>query len=295
MSRFKLPLWDNISESGEVMTYDKSSLERLIMQMYHDTIRVKSKYHVWKQIINSSKERYDLMNRISPAYFNMTTSALFTDFVISLTKLYDSDSKAAGNLRKLISVAEGISSSVYEEQNNTGISIINTSTLERYKKQLEEQKPILDNLFKWRDKVFAHYDKKYYLDRKRIHSDAQVRYEEIDNLFELLHSILNDFSLALSGTALYPEATDALDIERLFNVIEKHPKLLEEMKQIMVQEIERNSVTKKYEEDITEEEYNRVALLAAGYEISNDPNEGFSIEELMKMIKENPGLEDGED
>jgi|GEM_PF-4781548 len=265
------------------------------MQMYHDTIRVKSKYHVWKQIINSSKERYDLMNRISPAYFNMTTSALFTDFVISLTKLYDSDSKVPGNIRKLISVAEGISSSVYEEQNNTGISIINTPTLERYKKQLEEQKPILDNLFKWRDKVFAHYDKKYYLDRKRIHSDAQVKYEEIDNLFELLHSILNDFSLALSGTALYPEATDALDIERLFNVIEKHPKLLEEMKQIMVQEIECNSVTKKYEEDITEEEYNRVALLAAGYVISNDPNEGFSIEELMKMIKENPGLEDGED
>jgi hypothetical protein len=277
------------------MTYDKSSLERLVMQMYHDTIRVKSKYHVWKQIVNSSKERYDLMNRIAPAYFNMTTSALSTDFVISLTKLFDSDSKVAGNLKKLISIAEGVNSSVYEGQNNTGISIINTLTLEGYKKQLEEQKPIIDNLFKWRDKVFAHYDKKYYLDRNRIHSDAQVRYEEIDILFELLQSILNNFSLALSGTALYPEATDAQDIERLFNVIEKHPKLLEEMKQIMIQEIERNSLTKKYEEEITEEEYHRVVLLAAGYEISNDSDEGFEMEELMEMIHENPELKDEED
>lgn len=277
------------------MTYDKSSLERIVMQMYHDTIRVKSKYHVWKQIVNSSKERYDLMNRIAPAYFNMTTSALFTDFVISLTKLFDSDSKVAGNLKKLISIAEGVNSSVYEGQNDTGISIINTSTLEGYKKQLEEQKPIIDNLFKWRDKVFAHYDKKYYLDRNRIHSDAQVRYEEIDILFELLHSILNNFSLALSGTALYPEATDALDVERLFNVIQKHPKLLEEMKQIMIQETERNSLKKKYEEEITEEEYHRAMLLAAGYEISNDSNEGFEIEELMEMIRENPELKDDED
>ncbi|TQR40172.1 hypothetical protein [Paenibacillus popilliae] len=261
------------------MMYDKRSLERLVMQMYHDTIRVESKYHVWKQIINSSKERYDLMNRIAPAYFNMTTSALFTDFVISLTKLFDSDSKVVGNLKKLIDIAEGVNSSVYEEQNNAGISIINKSTLEGYKKQLEEQKPILDNLFKWRDKVFAHYDKKYYLDRKRIHSDAQVRYEEIDILFELLHSILNNFSLALSGRALYPEAIDALDIERLFNVIEKHPKLLEEMKQLMVQE----------------EEYYRVMLLAAGHEMSNDSNEGFEIEELIDIIHENPELKDEEE
>ena len=63
----------------------------------------------------------------------------------------------------------------------------------KYSNQIENLKAI-------RDKVLAHLDKKYFYDRNSISKDYSVKYQDIDDILELLFTIINRLSVLLTGT-----------------------------------------------------------------------------------------------
>ena len=144
------------------------SKENLVeeIKMYLSHITVAHDYYIArKTLVNSvnSKEFNGIIN-MAPAFFSATLNALFDSLQLELSKLYCDTQKNEKTLNKLINIAEAnanlfpmevVYGANVEDAENSEFEIkkINIKNdLSRAKKDLEELKPIIENLNTRRDK-----------------------------------------------------------------------------------------------------------------------------------------------
>ncbi|HDX9630597.1 TPA: hypothetical protein ROY30_004322 [Bacillus cereus] len=182
-----------------------------------EIINVRSKFQLWRHIQKHRNEHLDELN-IAPAFFTLTLQSLFNDVIITLAKLYE-HGRTTANLNKLINIAD-VNRALFDYKENAADSLMITKKeIENHKKIIEEKKECLNNLFIWRDKVYAHNDMKYFFDKGQLPKDAALTMKHIDELIEKAWGIVNFYSLALEGKAWHPDSPDTLDVEKIFSIL----------------------------------------------------------------------------
>lgn len=78
----------------------------------------------------------------------------------------------------------------------------------------------IENLKSIRDKVLAHVDKKYFYDRNLISKDYSVKYQDIDDILELLYAIVNRLSVLLTGTIYGYSNEQIIDFKAILDCIQ---------------------------------------------------------------------------
>ncbi|KAA9023562.1 AbiU2 domain-containing protein [Niallia endozanthoxylica] len=195
--------------------YDEEMIKQLIKGLMQEIIQVKSKFKLWQHIQQQRNEYIDELN-LAPAFFTLILQSMFNDVIITTAKLYE-HGKGTINLNKLINIAENHKEIfIYEEKNK---SLLNNEVIKEHKVCIETKKEQLDNLFTWRDRVYAHNDKKYFFEKNQVIKDAELTIENLEDLLQNAWEIVNFYSLALEGNAWYPESIDTLDVDCILSIL----------------------------------------------------------------------------
>lgn len=210
------------------------SKENLVeeIKMYLSHITVAHDYYIaWKTLVDSvnSKEFNGKIN-MAPAFFSVTLNALFDSLQLELSKLYCDTQKNEKTINKLINIAEAnanlfptdvVYGANIEDAENSEFEIkkINIKNdLSRAKKDLEELKPIIENINTRRDKKIAHNDKKYFLCPREIYIDTPLTMSELHALICFAGDFCNKLLCYLNESII---GYNCFYTEDLKNLLEK--------------------------------------------------------------------------
>jgi hypothetical protein len=72
-----------------------------------------------------------------------------------------------------------------------------------------------------RDKFHAHFDRRYFDDRKRIAQEAPLKWSDLDKAMELFKDILNRYSAAYDGGVFHIEPLNVNDLNDLLDYVRR--------------------------------------------------------------------------
>ncbi|WP_227936021.1 AbiU2 domain-containing protein [Alkalihalobacillus deserti] len=208
------------------MSYSTTDhFEKLKEGLFQEIISINSFLELYIHIRKKRNDRLEILNK-APAFFQLTQESLLTSVIIGLAKIYEKRNKKGRTIFNFLDFIEanykGIFSNNLElmKKQSRDYEITN-ELISEHKLLLEKQEPILNNLFAWRDKSFAHMDKKYFDDRGLLGEDYPITIEQIRHLIELLTDILNKYGGAYNGNIQIVKATNVTDIDRILNWLHK--------------------------------------------------------------------------
>lgn len=211
--------------------------------LFQEIISLNSFLELYVHIRKKRNDRLQILNK-APAFFRLTQESLLTSVIVGLAKIYEKRNRRGRTIYNFLNYIEANYRVIFS--NNPELITkqlrdyeITTELIKEHKSQLEEQEPLLDNLFAWRDKSFAHIDKKYFEERSSLGEDYPLTIKQLRYLIELLAKILNMYGGAYNGTFQSIKATNATDTDKILDWLYKvEPYKLEINK--MVRDRERN-------------------------------------------------------
>lgn len=199
----------------------KLYLDRLFEEVFH----IDSKFELYYHLLERKYNRLQAMN-ISPAFFQLIMDALLTDSIISLSRLYDSYKSIKRSDRNLIRFLNFVESNIdiFPSDKETLMRhncdyIVDKNLIDSHRAKINEMTPILDNLFTWRDKYVAHFDKTYFSNGERLKEDASIKFGEIRGLISLADEILNSYSAVYDGNVNMIRATNLFDVDKSLDIL----------------------------------------------------------------------------
>jgi len=198
-------------------------LDELLKELYQlNNFHLLNK-HLKKKTGNS--EDLAAMNR-APGFFQLSLSAFQNAAVMGLAKLYEPSCRGSMNLNKFLNIIEGNHKAIFlndlstKEKLNQSLDIDNT-TVQIHREEIKNHERIIENLLAWRDKSFAHNDKKYIFNREMLSKDFPITYKEFENLIELADEILNTYKIGYSGSQTHIIPSNAFDVDVVLEELKK--------------------------------------------------------------------------
>lgn len=184
---------------------------------------------VYKKIQLQKAVRLDTLNQ-APAFFGVVEGALFTSIVLWADKLFDE--KGERGLFNFLS---------FVEHNRKWLSVENLQRRRTYPDghwMLEDRMPItfksieadrekirslpaLASFRLRRDKFHGHFDKEYFFNRRRLQTEAPIRWVELEEACEVMGSIVNDYSVDFDGQSFAWDTLNIDDLEILLSNAER--------------------------------------------------------------------------
>ena len=172
--------------------------------------------------INSSLEIYISMKhnkdwikiyKISPTYFKLVRKSLIENNLISLSRFFDKKRRdgCEYSLESYIPILK--------ENYNKNIDI--TNVIEEFEKCIIENEPFIKNLKVWRDKVLAHSDEEYYIDKSELASDAPISIEALKSLIASVFEFINCIYSNFGNSMACDKYTEYEDYKNLLNLVNK--------------------------------------------------------------------------
>ena len=184
---------------------------------YHERLRDEiniANWHfaIWKYLWNLHKDYIDELNR-APAFFSLTMRAHLLATAMRLNKFFD---KPEDNISiyEFLNFAEQnldiFSNQAFEKRNrgderyDIAVRIHTERTPKITPELVKEHRQKIEklpkhNLRKWRNKALAHIDKKSVLRGVDILKEYPVKIEQVDEIIDTIHDILNHYSAAYDG------------------------------------------------------------------------------------------------
>lgn len=131
---------------------------------------------------------------------------------MTLAKIYEKPCKTNSSIYKLLN-------KVQQDIKRINHDDINNNIIKQHIQELEECSDILNNLFTWRDKHFAHFDKKYFLTNNAVSNDAKLTYGNIEKIINSAGDVLNYYYSKLEGKYMSIEATNYDDLNRIVRIL----------------------------------------------------------------------------
>lgn len=209
------------------MKLPRAEFERLFVQ-YRDTLRnevhcFRDSASVLRQISDHTSDHLKEIN-LAPGFFHVVEAALFNTVILWADKLFDEQGQR-GFFNFL----------TFVEYNREWLS---TEELQRRKGypdghwMLKDRVPItaasikadrekilalaaLPSIKLRRDKFHGHFDKEYFFDRSRLHSEAAVTWADLQDAGEVMGTMLDDYSVDFDG--VYHSWEAPKDLRRLLN------------------------------------------------------------------------------
>lgn len=188
--------------------------------LFKEVISLNSFYELYIHLKKKRNDRTEVISK-APAFFGLTEESLLTSTVIGISRIYEKRNKDGKNIYNFLDFVEANFNVLFPtEYENKDVSSFNAEisprTIKKQRDKLEEKQSILHNLFTWRDKSFAHLDKKYFEERSLLGDDHPLRYEDLRSLIELVADILNKYE-GLEGRSRSIKLLNITDIDRILD------------------------------------------------------------------------------
>ncbi|MDN4090949.1 hypothetical protein [Paenibacillus polymyxa] len=194
--------------------YTKEQLLEFIEQLFKEVYHAHNKLNLAIYLQNKCVDNIDLV-KITETYFTLTLNALNNDFLIQIAKLFDSHRGSYGTMFKLLNLIEANHHLFAIENLNTQVNAQRKVFKEDY------QKPI-ENVKIWRNKLYAHSDKPYFLDKDRpdLVEEARFSYDDLLNLLQWATETINYYNQLLDGSKYVLHNPDVKkDVDKLFEAL----------------------------------------------------------------------------
>lgn len=200
--------------------------------LHQEATRLASYIALYRRLHELRAERLDEMN-IAPAFFQVVVDALFSVIVLWVHKMFDEKSeRGLANFlifcecnREIFELKELQRRKNYPDGhwmlNNRKPVTIETINEDRERiRELES----LPSFKLRRDKFYAHFDKKYFFDRKKLAQEAPLKWSDLTQIVEALKDIINGYSGDYDGTLYVLEPINVTDVNYLLDRLHSHKK-----------------------------------------------------------------------
>lgn len=193
-----------------------------------EIIRLSSFMKLYRRLHERQADRLAVMN-IAQCFFTTTKDSLFSVIILWVDKLLIQKSgRGFWNFlafieknRKIFDISELQKRRDFPDGHwALERDPITFDTIEVDRAKIMNLKS-LKSFKKRRDKFHAHFDKEYFFDRKRIRQDAPLKWDDMDEVFELMGGILNKYSSAYDGNIYHLVPTNVHDVDRILDALHK--------------------------------------------------------------------------
>ena len=162
----------------------------------------------------------------APAFFTITILALRSNIIMGVARLFDADPEAK-TIKKLIArsksnkkffMHELKTGFIYEDdQEKCEVNIIKVD-IDKMLNELDKElgcilaSPSIESIKVSRDKIIAHNDKKYFLDKESV---PKIPVEDIKRLTEFAEKACNALLKHLNGEVIATKSSNVNDLNRL--------------------------------------------------------------------------------
>lgn len=184
-----------------------------------------SKYSIFITIQDAKENKIEGLE-VAPVFFSVIENSLVSDLIISLSRLYEGYNREGSDKRKQrqYTIKEFLkfleSHPKFTKKYN-----IELKQIETHNNNLEEKKTLIKNIFKWRNKYYAHAD---FTKLEKIKNTAKVKYEDIRYLIDFAYDILNYYFVQIDGVNYDIDLYHSKDLNNLLDMTIRYRKIREE-------------------------------------------------------------------
>ena len=178
--------------------------------------------------ISASVDDPDCLDKLNqaPAFFTITILALRSNIIMGVARLFDADPEAK-TIKKLIARSKSnkkyFSSElktgfIYEDDQEKGEVNIIKVDIDKMLNELDNElgcilaSPSIENIKVSRDKIIAHNDKKYFLNKESV---PKIPVEDIKRLTEFAEKSCNSLLKHLNGEVVATKSSNVNDLYKL--------------------------------------------------------------------------------
>jgi hypothetical protein len=217
-------------EVGEILMgkEKEEKFEQYLNRFFYELMRIETCLELYVHIYNMKVTNLKELN-IAPAFFGNVISSFFSDTIISLARIYENYNgrkRSDENLNTFLDFVEK-HTDIFPHDEEILCKYrckhkVDALLIKKHRDLVQEHKEKLDNLFCWRDKHYAHFDKKYFIESDSLGQDAEFTIKDMRELIRLAKNILNDYSIAYSGTNNLVTPTNIFDIDKVIEILYEH-------------------------------------------------------------------------
>ncbi|MFB4168255.1 hypothetical protein [Virgibacillus sp. JSM 102003] len=207
--------------SNDIVKQFVNDVEGLLEELYQlNSFYLLNKYLKQK---SNQEDNLNAMNK-APAFFNLTIHSFQYSSIMGLAKIFEPASRDSKSINNFLNFVESNHKKIFLNDSTTKKKLgrtlnIDESTIIKHKEKLCEVEPIVKNLLSWRDKSFAHNDKRYFKDREALGRDFPITYKEIENLIQLAAEILNTYQVGYNGNSTHIIPSNTYDVDKVINAL----------------------------------------------------------------------------
>lgn len=186
-------------------------------------------FNIYKQTLCSLNEHKNKANQVASFLYPMLDSLKFA-FVIETTRLINKREdkciwKLLDNIKMQykkfpVEMYDIFTDSETGEEYKEFIRKVDIkSDVLKFESELNQYSEQFESLKGLRDKIYAHLDKKYFYDRKKISEEYVVCYQDIEGILNIIHKNLNIISIDYNRKAYSEYASCIDDLNNLFDKI----------------------------------------------------------------------------
>lgn len=198
------------------MSDNKRMFEEYINGLFEELTDINTIFKFHKHLMNKKKDRLNELN-MAPSFFDYVITCFLSEVIIKLSKLYENN-RSDRNLNKFLNFIEQ-NKNIYEECEGKNI---NNCLIDKHRQMIVDSKSILDNLFVWRDKCYAHNDKKYFFNNQQLSADYKITVGDVEKLIELANDILDCYSRPYYKYIRGIDNTNQYDVDIVLDILHEH-------------------------------------------------------------------------
>ena len=218
------------------MTDIESRFEKFSNKLLNEIISINNNFLLYKHLLKKREDRLDAIHYAN-AFFSMIGEALFTDVIISLSRLYEKNyRKSYGNLYNYLDFIDTnsnlftVDEKIRRVENIGGLeeyikenfpSSIN-ELIENHRNMLNDMESKIDSLMTWRDKYYAHNDGKYFFESEKLYKEVPLFYKDIEKLIHNVSMVVNAYVVQFNGKITATTYPDVYDIDVILDIVNEY-------------------------------------------------------------------------
>jgi hypothetical protein len=192
-------------ENGDAI---KRKFEEYRTALYREGTRLIGNIALYRHLHEKMGEWLSEMN-VSPAFFSITLRAIFTEIILWGEKLLI-QGPSEFNIWKFLNFIEQNRETLFEDGRN-----ITPESIQNDKERIANLGPVLESFKLRRDKYSAHFDLGYIDNPARLDEEAPIRWGDLNNIDEIISTILNKYSSAYDEHKFLFEPQNIRDVDNL--------------------------------------------------------------------------------
>lgn len=197
----------------QVIARFERELDFLIRELYQI-----NSYDLLHKHLNNKRTEPEFLKAMNkaPLFFGFTITSYQHMVIMGLAKIFEKRNGDGINIFRFLEHIENHSLLIFDIPTKEHQPIVDKNLITQHKEELNKHSLLIDHILAWRDKSFAHFDKKYNGENsKKVGQDFPIYNHEIGELINLLGYILNTYQSAYKDTVTHLIPVDTYDVDNV--------------------------------------------------------------------------------